>query len=391
MISQTAYNRIYKFARACLKPITRLRYGFTTDLVPDLEEPFLMLSNHTTEEDMFFTTLACRQPVHFVCGEHLLRNKLYGGLLRNVVDPVAIPKGGAVFMAVKQLVKRVKAGESFCMFPEGKRSYHGETIPAGESLGKLVKAAGCGLVTYRIEGGYFTYPRWARNNKRKGHIEGHVVGVYSSDQLSHMTAGEITGIINRDTYENAYERQRKEKWVYKGKNLAQGLDSVLFMCPECGMEDTIRTDGDRFYCDCCHMEGSVDKYGFLVGAGLVYDNVLDWMRWIEGRFDEKIRSGSEEELLYTFENTLLYEMDEDYINHDVCVNDLRVFKDSLQIGEYKFILENVPYMAVLYGNILLFTYEKKYYGLTGEHFKAWKCARLWHLKMGDTDDRSKEI
>lgn len=46
---------------------------------------------------------------------------------------------------------------------------------------------------------------------------------------------------------------------------------------------------------------------------------------------------------------------------------------------------------ILFGNILLFTYDDVYYGLTGETFHAWKAGRLWHLVKGDADDRTKEL
>ena len=391
MGNKKLYNFIYRICRGLVSPYVKLRYSFNTDVLPKMDEPFLLLSNHTTEDDMFFTAEASAQPVYFVCGEHLLRNKLYGRILRTLLDPVPVPKGGSAAPAVMQMIKRLKAGENLCMFYEGKRSYHGETIPAPVTLGALVKKAGCALVTYRISGGFFTYPRWARNNKRRGHAEGHVAGVYSSSVLSGMSAEEITEIINRDTYENAYSTQRSKKWIYKGNDLAKGLDTVLFICPECRKEDTVETDGDRFFCRECSLEGRYNKYGFLEGEKLPYDNVLDWMRWIEKEFDLRVSRTGDSEAMFTSDDTELYTMNKDYTNDTVCTGKLTVYKNKMDIGGYSFDLGDIPYMSVLYGDILLFTYKGEYYGLTGKKFKAWKCARLWHIKKGDINDRAKEI
>ena len=385
------YDVIYRVLRRAISPFMRLRYGFRTDLLPEQEEPFLLLSNHTTEDDMFFTALAVRQPMTFVCGEHLLRNRTYGALLRKVFSPIPIPKGGSTVPAVMRMIKRLRAGENLCLFYEGKRSYHGETIPAARSLGALVKKAGCGLVTYRIIGGYFTRPRWAGGNKRRGHVEGKVVGVYSSAQLAELSAEEVTALINRDTYENAYRTQREKHWVYRGKNRAEGLESVLFLCPTCGGEDTIRTKGSRFFCERCGLAGEVDLQGFLAGSSLPYDNVLDWMRWIEGAFDDRVRRSEDGALLSAAEDVTLFTRDENYTDHTVCTDRLEIFRDRLEIGGRSFAYADVPYMSVLYGNILLLTCRGVYYGLKGSSLKAWKCARLWQLEKGLTHDKTKEI
>ena len=387
------HKAVYHILRGAVKPYLWLKYRFKTDTLPRIEEPYLLLSNHTTEEDMFFTIAASKEPMYFVCGEHLLRNKLYGKPLRVLADPVPIPKGGAAVHAVREIINRIRSGHNICMFPEGKRSFHGETIPSPVSLGKLVKTAGCALVTYRVQGGYFTYPRWARNHHRKGHVEGKVIGVYSSARLREMSAQEITEIINRDTYENAYETQRLNRWPYKGKDLAMGMEHVLFICPRCRAMDSIQTEGDSFFCSACGMRGVYDTYGFLKGDDLPFDNVLSWMRWIEPEFDSFVLRHDPAVPLFTEENVLLYRMLDDYRNEDIETARLRVYRDRMALGTSGnvFLFEEIPYLSILFGNILLFTYRGNYYGLTGDTFHAWKCGRLWHLVKGDTNDKTKEM
>ena len=352
-----------------------------------------MLSNHTTEVDMLFVGTACRQHMYFVCGEHLLRNKTYGSLLRRLADPIPIPKGSASLKAIREILNRIKEGQNVMMFPEGKRSFHGETIPASTATGALVKKAGCALVTYRIRGGYFTYPRWARGHLRSGHIEGKVMGIYSSAELSAMNPREITDLINRDLYENAYAVQREKMWPYKGKNLAVGMEHYLFICPVCGSYDTIRTEEDDFECTRCGLKGHYNEYGFLEGDGLPFDNVLDWGRWIEQRFDSDIAAKREEPdiLLFTEKSVRLYQMLDNYENQDILTGDLRIFRDRLEIGTFVFPYREISALSMLYGNILLFTHNGTYYGMTSDIFRAWKCGRLWHLYKGHTGDPSREL
>ena len=61
----------------------------------------------------------------------------------------------------------------------------------------MIKSARCGLVTYRISGGYFASPMWSSSSKvRRGPVHGEVVNVYTAEQLSAMTAAEVQEIVD---------------------------------------------------------------------------------------------------------------------------------------------------------------------------------------------------
>ena len=382
------YRIIYHGVRFYQRLAMR-KYGFTTDKVPKMDEPYLMISNHTTEFDMWLTGLASPKPVYYVCGEHLTRKKVYGKPLRLLGNPIPVPKGGANFQAIREIMKRLKDGYNVMMFPEGKRSYHGETIPQGVALGKLIKHSGCALVTYRIRGGYFAMPRWSRV-KRKGHVEGKVMGVYSSEELAKMSAQEITDIINRDTYENAYATQREKHWLYKADNKAVGMDMYLFECPRCKTFDSMLAEGNSFRCTKCGLSGEFGEDGFLHGEDLPFDNVLDWGRWIEKDFNRYVEEKGAD-LKFVEKNATLYTMLEDYTNKDIVSGDVTITWDEIRIGDYVFPFDKIDSLSVLFGDTVLFTYDKVYYGIKGERFHAWKCGRIWHLHKGDTNDPEKEI
>ncbi len=127
LVNKFFYRLVYYVA----KRVTKKKYSFKTDRVPNVGEPYIMISNHTTEEDMLFAGLASKRHMYYVCGEHLLRNKTYGKLLRVLINPIPLPKGGASLEAVKEMIKRVKQGYNVCFFPEGKRSFLLTTSSSG--------------------------------------------------------------------------------------------------------------------------------------------------------------------------------------------------------------------------------------------------------------------
>jgi len=375
--SEVLRNKIcFQLAR----PIGRVmlkKYDFKTDYVPKQKEPYILMANHTTELDMFMVGIANRRHIYYVAGEHLFRT-WFGKPLAYLINPIPMPKGYPSMAPVKEMLSRIKDGHSIMIFPEGSRNFHGETIPVELATGKLVKTAHCGLVTYRTNGGYFTAPRWAYKS-RKGPVDGKVMGVYSSEELKKMTVQEITDLINRDLYVNAYDNQRKEMRRYECDTPAEGMENYLVICPECGSYDTLETSCDTFRCRNCGMKGRYNEYGFLHGDKVRFDSVYDWGKWIEGRFDEDMEKKEPGELLFQEDNIRLFTIDAtEHTQWDLAEGKLLVYEDRLCLGNRTFLFDDISVMAMLYyGQTLLFTCGKKYYGITGDNFHAWKCNRLY--------------
>ena len=108
--TRPVYNPLFR-AALLVMPLMLRKYQFHTDTVPAMNEPFLMLANHTTESDFLMGAVAAACPVDFVCGEHLLRSK-NGKLIKKFIDPITIPKGASSLSAVKEIVKRLKSGRN---------------------------------------------------------------------------------------------------------------------------------------------------------------------------------------------------------------------------------------------------------------------------------------
>ena len=374
-------ERLHRAVWFVAQPFTKLllkKYDYKTTKAPKLDEPYLVVANHTTESDMLMVASAFRKHMYFVCGEHLFRTK-HAKAMQYFIDPIPAPRGGAMSGAVIEMLRRLKNGNNVMIFPEGSRSFNGETIEVSESIGMLIKRAKCALITYRTRGGYFIAPRWAYHF-RKGHAEGAVVGVYTSEQLAEMSPAEITALINTDLKENAYETQAAHPYTYRAEGLAEGLENYLLLCPKCGSYDSMKTEGDRFTCTCCGLGGVYDEHGYLVGEELPFRQVNDWGRWIAERFDEQMAEKTAGELLFTETETRLYEINKDHSTTDLDTGDVKIYKDKFVLGEREFAFEDITAMSLLYyGKSVLFTHQRRYYGITGEHFHAWKIERLYGI------------
>ncbi len=375
---------IYWMARNFIAKPNLRKYHFKTEMVPEMEENFVMLANHLTESDMWMIMRASKKHTYFVTGEHLLR-MWFGKLFDWAIHPVPAPRGANHVQMAMELMSRLREGYNISFWPEGCRSFNGETEKVGLAIGKLIKASKCALVTYHQVGGYFVAPRWAYNF-RKGPIYAEVKGVYSSEQLAQMSAEEITDIVNRDLYENAQRHQEQLRYKYKGKNLAEGLENYLIICPECGSYDSMVSKGNRFECSCCHAGGEYDEYGQLVGDKLKFHNVYDWGKWQETRFDEDLSKKADDEPLFHETDLTLYEIQsETHERHDLATKqDMSIYKDRIEINGRIFRFARIRFFSLLYyGKTTLFTTEEGYFGITGDHFHAWKIERLYNKVMAE--------
>ena len=157
----------------------RLHYGpFDFPLVTPPEGAYIVLPNHSCGADQFFVALSFRKKhMYFVASEHAFRKKLLGAVMRFATGPISRTKGAVAASAVLSILRRLRQGVPVCIFPEGNRTWNGRSLPIHPTTAKLLRSAGVPVLTYRIEGGYLTDPRWS-HSLRRGRLRGGVVNVY---------------------------------------------------------------------------------------------------------------------------------------------------------------------------------------------------------------------
>ena len=270
------HKKVWKILQPITTTFVKLKFGYTYKMAEGLPDKYIVLSNHTTDFDPLFVAASFKDQMYYVASEHVARWGFLSKLLNYLVAPIVRYKGTTATITVMEMLRKIRDGASVCMFAEGARSWDGMTDKFLPSTGKVVKSAKCGLVTYRIEGGYFVSPRWS-TNLRKGRVHGTPVNVYTKEQLAAMSVEEINEAIANDLYEDAYKRQAESPVPYKGKNIAEGMENLLFICPECGEYDSFQSKGDTVSCKSCGMKFQYTEYGMLEGAP--FKTVYELAQW----------------------------------------------------------------------------------------------------------------
>lgn len=289
--------KIIRFiAPSVLKPL----YKYSYELAPKLEPPYLVFSNHNGDLDPALVALSFPQQMYFVASEHVYRAGFASKILRFVFEPIAKRKGTADAVTVMKSIRALREGKNVCIFPEGQKSFNGITGEINIATGKLVKASKASLVTYKLEGGYFTTPRWGKGI-RKGKMHGSIVNIYNKEDLEKLSPEEITDLVKKDLYEDAYQKQSQTPIAYKGKNLAEGIEHALCLCPECKQIDTLFSKKNSVFCKNCDFTTSIDIYGYF-DENCKFKTVLQWDEFQQEELKKLIREKSSEKSEFIFSN-----------------------------------------------------------------------------------------
>lgn len=356
----TKRNKWHAFFYETFQPLAVLYikclFDYKYESASKKDENYIVLSNHVSDYDPIFVAASFRKHMYFVASEHIARWGWLFKLIDFLVWPIMRYKGTVAASTAIDILKRVKSGSNVCVFAEGVRTWDGVSSPILPSTAKLIKKAGCGLYTYKIIGGYFASPMWCGANIRRGPVYGAPVNYYSKEQLQNMSTDEIYKAIITDLHEDAYERQLKEPKRYPGKNLAEGLEKLMFICPACGKKDAFISKGKVVRCKHCDLTYTYDEYGMLHGGD--FTTVKEFTDWQKQQITNHVR----ENVTYTAKEATLSTVKE-HKEELVTKGELTLSKDGLVCGEFKVALSDISEIATHGQRAIVFTVGKQYYEL----------------------------
>lgn len=354
----TFHKVVYTILRPLVAVFLFLKFGYRYKTAKNLPENYIVLANHATNFDPVFVAVAFPH-MYLVGSEHISRWGFASKLLKFFLAPILRPKGSVASATVKEILQTLRSGKNVCLFAEGSCSWDGTPNPILPSTGKMVQKARCGLVTYRLSGGFFTYPRWSTSGKRKGPVFGEPVNVYTAEQLATMTAQEVNEAIIRDLGEDAYVRQLADPKPYRSSRAAEGLEYLLYRCPECGSLDTLHTHGDTVECSSCGLKFRYDEYGIL--HGIPFKTLKDYQDWQEAQSAEDAAQG----LAYTSPCGKLISV-ANSTAADVAEGPVSMTAETIACGETAIPISEISNLDIHGKNVIVFTAGKTYYELKPE-------------------------
>ncbi len=126
---------------------------------------FLLISNHQSFLDPILVQAVCPRIMHSMAKSTQFGSRTFRKLLTQLysfpvrrfeIDP----------QAVRQVLRRLKAGNGVVIYIEGERSWDGQLQAPRLGTVRLALKAGVPIVPVRVDGAYDAWPRWDRKIKR---------------------------------------------------------------------------------------------------------------------------------------------------------------------------------------------------------------------------------
>lgn len=255
--------------------------------------PFVVIANHETALDFVNLIGLTGFPMNFVISKSFFSTLPIKGFMTRMG---VIPKQQfqTTVKDMKMMKRVVDAGGGLVIYPAGLMCEDGLSTPIPAATYKFLKWLGVDVYVARTSGTYFVMPKWAKG-MRPGRTYMDVYRLFDRETLQNLTVDEIREKTNEALLFDAYREQETLQITYKGGEQIQGLENVLYLCPNCKTEFSVENkNGNSLCCSRCGYEVTADAMGFLhnnkqLGPEIRY--VSDWSRMIGKHVRSQIQDG----------------------------------------------------------------------------------------------------
>lgn len=261
----------------------RYKVKFSYDYEPKSlgKQPTILLSSHASRLEFVYTLYGFkRKNINMVCG--------YQNILKKGIFPLFIRLGVISkylyqpdIICVKNMLGVLKRNGTVGIFPEGIQSTSGSTHPINPATAKLIKQSKANVVVATSKGAYLATNRYSADRK-KGYIGIEYSLLFTPEMLEALSEEEIYRLLlEKISYNDfAFNKEAHNKYIGKKPN-AYGIDKILYKCPECKDEYTLRVENDTVVCRHCGFSVRVDEYYALADAklGVAPADIDAWYKW----------------------------------------------------------------------------------------------------------------
>ena len=266
-----------------------------------LQWPYIVFASHSSFFD-FVLNAKVSFPHHtnyissleeFIGREWLLRGA-------GCIPKSKFTKDVSVVKNTVRLTRDIKNGVA--IYPEARYSLIGINEHMDKSLGKLVKMAKVPAIVMITNGDFIHQPQWRLKPKLNRYYEVDFKCVVTAEEVEILTAEEIQARIEENFVYDDYKWQLENKVKIKHKRRAENIHKVLYKCPHCGKDYSMRSKNAKLWCDNCGVEYEMNEYGQLIcqNSESKFTHAPDWYRWEREEVNKEVESG-----IYYFEDEVV--------------------------------------------------------------------------------------
>ncbi len=224
---------------------------YKTD-IKKVKGPIILLSNHASRLDYMFTALPLLpKKFNFVAGYNEFFRSHLAGIFK-IMNVIPKKNFTADIYTIKEVTRIIKKKGNIILYPEGMSSISGANQPVAVGTGKFIKHFKLPVYYSLIKGGYLTSPKYDLK-ERLGRVEVEYDILLTPEEIEKLSATEIEDLINKTLYHDDYAWNKEQKNEYKvGNSVAHNLHHLLYWCPRCGKEFTMKGEFNKIYCTSCN-------------------------------------------------------------------------------------------------------------------------------------------
>jgi len=321
-------SKIYLF-------IFGIRIKYDRSVLEAHKDGFILINNHYTMSDQFIIGASVKaRKINFVVSSHYFNNKKTKWALK-LIKAIKKEQFISDISAIRKMKRVIDENGIVYLAPAGQVSLLGANNYISKSIVKLVRLCKGSVVAMQERGAHLCIPKWS-TSKRRRNIEVKFVDVINKDEINLLSDDEIYQRIVNSIEINDYLYQEENKQIIKGKEICEGLEGALFICPKCKKKHTMVTEHNMIRCTSCGNTAIMNQYGFLEPRSkddVCYKYPYEWYKYQKKLIKEEIKNNS----IYVSNDVILRLYDE---NKHTMVN---AGLGKLVLNNNEFYYEGVEY------------------------------------------------
>ena len=255
--------------------------------------PWLILMNHSAFIDLeIVSRIIYPKPYCIVCTSDGFVGKDW--LMRNLgcIPTEKFVSDLTLIRDMQYAVDVLKT--SVLMYPEASYTFDGTATPLPRGLGVLVKRLGVPVVMIKTEGAFARDPLYNCLQKRDVHVSASVRCLIDKDQIDKLSRKEIESIIDDAfTFDN-FKWQKDTGTIIDEPFRADGLERIMYKCPDCGTEGEMTGKGTILKCAHCNKTWTMNEYGEMAAddGNTRFSHIPDWYKWEREEVRNSLIDGS---------------------------------------------------------------------------------------------------
>lgn len=275
-----------------------------------IKPPYIIVGNHHSLYDFVFMIRAFYpRRINFVVARKLYLASPYHFLIKLARS---VPKN--LFQPDIQTIRQsfdILGNEGIlALYPEGQIVINGISKDMPESSGKLIKKMKLPVFAVTTQGGYLCDSTW-RKKLKHGIIDVGIKITLMPEQIKEMTAEQIDEHIANAIYVDNFAYQEKTGNLYTGRNRSAGLENILYFCPNCKSEFSLKTSKNSIFCTHCGCSAEYTETAHLSWAGETqhFPHIGEWYNGQRAEEKQNIQKDSDFDLFIPVELRQLSEND----------------------------------------------------------------------------------